>query len=488
MTRHSIRWKIVGVFALTILSFQIIFFLMSAFLLDDILSHGAKEAMAKQFKAFTVMSSHDNSSNAYQETLENLSFEFGTSMTFVNVNTNEVMTTSPGMMRGGMRMNRSQMYMRMIDEYSNLSVNDFEFRILKNIEPGKQLQLLTGRVKDGYVILEKPIIAVHESLGILRGYIGFSSIGLIVLGTLIFFNFSKKLIQPILEIEKQARAIAGLNFELKTSVTGKDEIGQLGIAMNSIADRLRIALHELQIANEKLKNEIEAERRLEKMRRSFVSNVSHELKTPLSMIMGYADGLKNQVVRSPESMEEYVDVIVEESQKMNWLIKDLLDLSAYENGTFKLKTVEIDFSSALKRMLSAYADRITSQSVHVITDIEKDIHIKLDVVKMEQVFRNLMDNALKHVTMGGNIWVSCHLVNQFMELTIENQGNNIPNDELGQIWGSFFRGRYDLDHGFDGTGLGLSIVKAVVEGHAGKSEALNTESGVKILIRLPITE
>lgn len=487
MNRHSLKFKIVLVFAVTIIAFQMIFSAFSAFFLDDLLALGAKMAMEKQFHQFYEGVKMDGSSKTYQAMMEQLSYENGASMTYINLKTQEMMTTSPGMMHNDMRNNRQMNLLQVIQENMSLKEGQYFETTTGRFDPNRNFQLLVGRIGEGFLVIEKPVLAVQESLNLLRQYILLSSLGLIILGTIVFYNYSRKIATPIIEIEKQAQAIAAQRFDIRTNVEGEDEIGQLGRAMNSISDRLQLSLQELNLANEKLRDEIAAERRLEKMRRSFVSNVSHELKTPLSMIMGYADGLIHKVAKTPDQIQDYCTIIVDESQKMNRLIKDLLDLSAYENGTFKILQEPLELSSALESMVHHYETLAQYKQVLLESFVQGDLYLQADRMRLEQAFRNIMDNAFKHTESHRHIWVHAQRLHEWIELSVENEGRHIPPEEIEHLWESFYRGQYDQDQGYEGTGLGLSIVKAVISGHRGTLSIMNTEAGVKVLIRLPIS-
>ncbi|PLX31879.1 MAG: two-component sensor histidine kinase, partial [Clostridiales bacterium] len=245
------------------------------------------------------------------------------------------------------------------------------------------------------------------------------------------------------------------------------------------------ALNGLRDANAKLTEDIERERRLEKMRRRFVSSVSHELKNPISMIQAYADGLRHNIAKDPEAMAEYAEIISDESDKMASLIKDLLDLSAYESGTFTINKAWFDFASLVKESSERQKKLFDEKGVGLETRLPEKAMIYGDALRMEQILSNFLANALRHSDEGGKVKVSLENSREGSRLRVYNTGSPIEENEIENIWTSFYKIR---NSGLDpaaGTGLGLAIVRAIVDLHGGSYGVGNTEKGVAFWVEIP---
>jgi signal transduction histidine kinase len=287
------------------------------------------------------------------------------------------------------------------------------------------------------------------------------------------------------KMTKTAKAIAQQDFNEKVDYDGDDELGDLARSINIMSDELDGALSGLRDANAKLTEDIERERRLEKMRRRFVSSVSHELKNPISMIQAYADGLRYNIAKSPEAMAEYAEIISDESDKMASLIKDLLDLSAYESGTFSINKEWFDFALMARESSERQKKLFDEKGIGLEIHLPDKAMIHGDALRMEQILTNFLTNALRHSEEGGIVGVSLEEIEDGLRLSVENTGDPIDEKEIENIWTSFYK---VMNNGLNpsvGTGLGLAIVKAIVDLHGGKYGAENTEKGVEFWVEIP---
>lgn len=320
-------------------------------------------------------------------------------------------------------------------------------------------------------LLEKSAGVANEFILLLAGvFLAVSLIWIIV--------FSKTFTRPIVEMNTITRDMAALNFQRKLTPRSADEIGQLSCSINDLSTKLDATLTDLRDKNEKLQDEIDAERRLDSMRRGFVSNVSHELKTPISIIQGYAEGLKLGISEDKEKREAYCDVILEESIRMNHLVLDLLELSRYESGQIKIQPEDFDMA-ALSRSLCRKLDRrFQEKQAALVLELPERLSVYADPVRMEQVLSNYLSNALSHVTMGGTIRLTEEVRDSLAHISVYNTGAAIPADDMPQIWQSFYRGDPSHKREEGRFGLGLSIVRAIMELHGRECGVYNTDDGV----------
>lgn len=288
------------------------------------------------------------------------------------------------------------------------------------------------------------------------------------------FIFAKKFAAPITEMSDITEKMSELDFTRKVNVRSSDEIGQLGSSINNLSDKLDSALCELRSANERLTDEIELERRLDVMRKAFVANVSHELKTPLSVISGYAEGLKLNV--NSASKDNYCDTIIDETERMNRLVLSILELSKYESGQIPLSNDVFDISAVAqdmaKRILSARPD------IRLTNLIPERTLLYSDPVQTEQILKSYLENAAAHTPENGNITLSCEEAGDRLKIKIFNSGELIEPDIMPHIWESFWRADKAHSRAEGRFGLGLSIVSAIVKNQGCSCGVYNTDSGV----------
>lgn len=480
---YSIRVKLFASFVLLLVVFQFIFLIVNSYFLDDIFIWGNKRIIAKKYYEFK--DSYEKGLNV-EEYLHNANNDFGGNIAIVDVN--NLIENSTYSRFAWDRLKRILFSMhKSIDNLEATKNKDAFFAVYSPDNNRFKTIIFVGKLPSGKLfIAEKPYGVVYESSRIAKGFIIISGIATIIFGSIMVFFLAGRLTRPILKINKVAKEIAELNFDSKVKISTHDELGTLGSSINLISDKLSQSLNELREANAELKEDIEKERKLEKMRRKFVSNVSHELKTPISMIQGYADGLKHDIAKSPEESKYYCDVIIEESEKMNRLIKDLLDLSSYESGVFNIIKSDFDLVELIQESASRYKTALAGKNVILELITPEKCTINADRLRIEQVIRNFMNNAEKYVDQGGKIIIKLNTKRDNIKLQFFNSGEPISDDDTENIWTSFYRVESKKSGANVGTGLGLAIVKAIVEMHKGSCGMANTEHGVDFWVELPI--
>lgn len=339
----------------------------------------------------------------------------------------------------------------------------------------KQEFLLVRKTVDSNLFAEvrvqKQLIA--NSAAIANEFIVIVAVICFLLSIVWVFIFAKQFSKPISLMNEITNDMSNLDFKRKLNIESKDEIGQLAMSVNELSDSLSKALSDLEETNAKLRDEVELERQLDIMRRGFVANVSHELKTPISIISGYAEGLKLNI--NPESKEQYCNTIIEESQRMNKLVLSILELSRYESGQIPLKCENFDISSLCSQMMTRI---FKGKNIETENNIPENTICYADVLQIEQVLKSLLENAAVHTQDGGKVTVNCSEENGVYKISVTNTGKPIDNEIMPQIWQSFYRG--DASHKRESSrfGLGLSIVAAIMKMHGTNCGVYNTEDGV----------
>jgi len=342
-----------------------------------------------------------------------------------------------------------------------------------------------GNINSIFIAISSLQPVGEASLVIRNFYKYFYALAIILIVILSFF-YTNMISKPLKKLNQVVLKMSQLDFTQKYIVTTDDEIGNLGKAFNFLSDNLNNSLTKLKVANEKLKEDIEKEKKLEKMRKEFVAGVSHDLKTPIAIISGYAEGLKDNIVEGEEK-KYYVDVIIDESQKMSVLISDMLDLSQLESGNFNLHKCTFNIIELINSIVKKYFNIFESKSIK----FEFTVAIKIsqvfgDVFRVEQVITNLLDNAIKNTSHNCNIYISLEQADDRVIFEIENEGMQIPEEELQNIWEKFYKVDKSRNRIVGGTGIGLSIVKNIISLHGGNFGVKNTKTGVKFYFDIKI--
>lgn len=304
------------------------------------------------------------------------------------------------------------------------------------------------------------------------------------------FIFSRMIARPLIRLNTAATQMAKLDFSVECEVKSKDEIGSLGRTLNFLSHNLRDTIGKLHEANEQLVKDIEMEKQLEKQRKEFVAGVSHELKTPLSVISGYAEGLRDGVAKG-KRREEYLDVIIEESANMTRLVTDLLDLSQLESGKFKLNLSTFDMMEMIRSVVERFQMLSTVKHVEWMLHFMEtdDVWVHGDPNRIEQVLKNILINAIRHTERGGRITVNLiHLSPNEVEISITNSGEPIPDHALPYIWDPFYKAdpSRSLQEQFSGTGIGigLAIMKNILTLHQSRFRVVNGDKEVTFTFTL----
>lgn len=291
--------------------------------------------------------------------------------------------------------------------------------------------------------------------------------------------------RPIAEMNDVARQMTRLDFSRKAAVKGKDELAELAGSLNALSDSLDAALRELKEKNARLENEIEDRRRLDEMRTGFVANVSHELKTPLAILQGYAEALEEDgVVDDPAKRAHYCRVIREETGRMHALVLRLLALSRYERGA-AVTPEPFDLTACAVNVVDRLSPRLEEKEVALTLDLPERLAAEGDPVMLEQAVENYLSNAVSHVPPGGRIRLYTEPYGQRERLCVYNAGSHVPPEDLENVWQSFYRADRSHNRAEGRFGLGLSIVRAIMIAHRADFGVFNTEDGVVFWLEVP---
>lgn len=302
--------------------------------------------------------------------------------------------------------------------------------------------------------------------------------GCALLICLIFaYGVSRWFSRPLIAMAGLADRMSELDFSTKYQGGSTDEIGQLGQSLNRLSAYLEQTIRELRQSNEQLAQEIKEKERIDNMRQEFIVNVSHELKTPIALIQGYAEGLTAGVADDPEDRKYYCDTIADEADHMNKLVMQLLNLSRLELGAEQTYSEDIDLHELCAEAVRKTAVLCESRGLTVEYD-DTCITVRTDGDLLDQVLMNYLSNAIRYTVDGGKIKISAKQTGDCVRLTVFNEGDGLPEEELPKIWEKFYRTDRARTREAGGTGIGLSLVRAIADTLHGSCGVENVEGGI----------
>lgn len=346
--------------------------------------------------------------------------------------------------------------------------------------------VVNGSITD-IIFVVSTLQPIGEAASVIKTYYIYAYIIVIILIFILSLFYSKIVSKPLIKLNKTAQKLSNLDFSQKCDIQSKDELGALANTLNFLSEKLNCTLNELKDANIKLKEDIEKERKLENMRKEFVAGVSHELKTPISLIEGYAEGLKDGVVDSNDK-DYYLDVIIDESKKLNKLVMDMLELSKLESGIVTLNMEPFEIYNLIFNIQKKYKHKYKNKEFNLSFDLDKETLVLGDKFKLEGVLNNILSNSIRYSSEHGKIFIRVSNLKKHTKklvlIEIENEGNKIPEEELKLIWEKFYRIDKSRNKYLGGTGLGLSIIKNTLSLHNSNFSLENSVIGVKFYFTL----
>ena len=309
-----------------------------------------------------------------------------------------------------------------------------------------------------------------------------------VIGFALSINISGRVVKPIKQIDRAAQNIANQNFDTEiTFPKHHDEIYRLAQNISKMSDKLKRDMTTLKEVNEQLENDIEEKLRIDKMRRQFLSNVSHDLKTPIAIISSYAEMLKYEGEHI--NKDDYLDVIMEESSNMTKMVASLLELSRLEYAADHLTLEECNISETVESLLENRKILFEQSDLQVATHIEPDIHVLADEFYLCQAFDNYFSNAIKYSQKPGTVTISLTKEKDTAVFSVTNPGTPLTEEQQQDIWDSFYKVDKSRTHtGNMSVGLGLYIVKTIVSAHHGSYYVENCDEGIRFSINLQMLE
>ncbi len=327
-------------------------------------------------------------------------------------------------------------------------------------------------------IMSTPLASIRESVQLSNKFLAYVGIIALVLGSIVVYFTTKKVTSPILQLAHISERMSHLDFDAKYREDAQDEIGALGNSVNVLSDKLKETIGELKSANNQLLKDIEEKNQIDEMRQEFIGNVSHELKTPIALIQGYAEGLIEGMAEDKESRDYYCEVIMDEANKMNTMVRQLLTLNALESGNDMVTMERFDLVELIHGVLAAAKILIEQKQAVIMFRCDHPVYVWADEFKIEEVVTNYVSNALNHLDGERVISIIIEELGEDVRVTVKNTGTPIPPEALPNLWTKFYKVDKARTRAYGGSGIGLSIVKAIIDSHHKECGVQNLEDGV----------
>lgn len=334
---------------------------------------------------------------------------------------------------------------------------------------------------DSFAISISSMVPINESARTIKNFFVYVFMGGFLVVVILAFLISNTVTKPIRKLTASSKELADLNFDSPIDMTQKDEIGELAESLSILSTNLKSALGELSEKNKLLEEDILKRQKLETQRKDFIRDISHELKTPITLIQGYTEGLIDGI--GEDSKEEYLSIILDETRNMEKLVKDMIELSYTESEAFVLSCTRFNLSSALMDSVTPFMD-YNSRSVKFNFNIEKQYFIKGDRIKLSTVLRNILKNAVTYTEKDDTAEIDVLLQEENGELILKivNSPAHIDEEELSDIWIQFYKKDRSRQRTDGSSGLGLSIIKNILDKHQLQYSLKNDKGGVAFTI------
>lgn len=362
---------------------------------------------------------------------------------------------------------------------SNKSKVNYYFIHTKDVRTNSSYMEMIGVLDNRYhVYICAPLENIENHVAIANRFLVQVSGVAILIGVLLIVYMTRKVTTPIKQLANISNRMANLDFSAHFESSGNNEVDMLGRHMNVMSNKLEHTISELKTANVELQKDIERKNKNEELRKEFLTNISHELKTPIALIQGYAEGLKDGIQDDPESRAFYCDVIMDEANRMNNMVRNLMNLSEIEAGKNTARLERVNLSDLVGNILRSMELTFEQKEIKLEVQIEEDAFVWADAYQLEEVVRNYITNAINHIDGERLISVTFTKLEKRIRVNVFNSGAPIPEESIPYIWDKFYKVDKARTREYGGSGVGLSIVRAIMESMDCKYGVHNHENGV----------
>lgn len=372
-------------------------------------------------------------------------------------------------------------------ERPNSNPEPFQMQVMSDRRMQVENLEMWGTLKQGnFFLFRTPLSSIRDSVRLANRFLIFIGILAAIISGSIIWHLTKRVSKPILELANISQKMADLNFDAKYNGSTGNEIDILGENINHLSQALQETIAELKSANAQLQQDLEKKSQMDDMRREFLSNVSHELKTPIALIQGYAEGLQDNVFEDEESKNFYCNVIMEEASKMNQMVKNLMALNQLEFGENPIKMERLDIVDLIRNYLHSVDILMKQHEIQLRFSQTDPIFVWTDEYNIEVVLANYISNAIHYAGNEKIVDIKFEKRDNVLRVSVFNTGNSIPEDSIDKIWDKFYKVDAARTRAYGGNGIGLSIVKATMENLHQNYGVTNYENGVAFWLEVEL--
>ncbi len=486
MKKHSLTRQITSIVSILVAGAILLCWVLNTTLLPRYYMHNKKHVLMENYETISNASEQDKlESDEFTVTFDNLCSN-GNIMTLILQPDGKVLRSSVN----DLDTLRGELWNVLLhtDDMEVLYSNDQYQLLLKNdTRLDSEYLVLVGVLENGDMILMRTAVeSIRESAAISNRFLLFVGAAAIVSSLLVAFFTTRHITKPLQQLTDISKRMVDLDFNAKyeSNRSNSYEVEELGNHINRLSENLERTISELKTANVELQDDIEKKIQIDEMRKEFLSNVSHELKTPLALIQGYAEGLQECINDDAESREFYCDVIIDEADKMNRMVKKLLTLNQLEFGNDQVVMERFDMTELIRGVANSTKILMEQKGIRLELENLEEAWVWGDEFKVEEVITNYMSNAINHADGEKVIRVFYTRSEDKLRVSVFNTGQPIPEDDIDKIWVKFYKVDKARTREYGGSGIGLSIVKAIMDSFHQQCGVINHEDGVEFWMEL----
>lgn len=467
--KSSIRYKLMFAVGIMFVIFMIVFTCIHYLLLEPYYVSKMKDEMYTFAKEIQT--------EASAEHLKTLNNETGFKFVIFKTNGDVVISSVPEF-NLDMTLSISADTLKYFQGFQEQLYQDsYQFDVLKSPDKSQSQVVMTCRLdSDRYLMISKQLNELNKQIDIANQFFIIVGLSLLIVALIVTYLITKRFVKPVIDISNQAKSIAGLSFDYRYEGPVNDEIGRLGSYMNQISKELKKRIDDLQAANSQLCEDMT-------LQRKFLASVSHDFKSPVGIIKGFAESLKLNYYKNDAEHQEFAEYIIEEADYLSQLVEDILMLAKMNQTDFTLNKSLANISELLTKSVQVKEGR---EDVNIKLSIEGDIKGNVDGFRIQQVFYNLIDNAFRYTNSCGEIQMILKQTEDIIKLEVKNSTDAISQDLIPLLTRPFYRLDESRSRQTGGHGLGLSIVEAIIVAHEGHMQ-LSWQSGYFLVaIDLPL--
>ena len=486
MKKHSLTRQITSIVSLLVAGAILLCWVLNTTLLPRYYMHNKKEVLMENYQTISNASAQNElESDEFAVTFDNLCSN-GNIMALILQQDGKVLRSSVN----DLDALRTEFWDVLLhgDKMEVLYSNK-QYQLLRKTDTrlDSEYLVLVGVLENGDMVLMRTAVeSIRESAAISNRFLLFAGAAAIVASILVAFFTTRHITKPLQQLTDISKRMVDLDFNAKyeSDQSNSYEVEELGNHINRLSENLERTISELKTANVELQDDIEKKIQIDEMRKEFLSNVSHELKTPLALIQGYAEGLQECINDDAESREFYCDVIIDEADKMNRMVKKLLTLNQLEFGNDQVIMERFDMTELIRGVANSTRILMEQKGIRLELENSEEAWVWGDEFKVEEVITNYMSNAINHADGEKLIRVFYTRSEDKLRVSVFNTGQPIPEEDIDKIWVKFYKVDKARTREYGGSGIGLSIVKAIMDSFHQRCGVINHEDGVEFWMEL----